>query len=328
MYNRKRAKLPNNITLNWILSKVDEYDIYKSYLGDFKVGQIYNCPFRKDKNPSFGTFYTKRGIRKLMWKDLGTGESGDIIKLVKILTNKDYDDILKDIVEKLNITNSTKLVSSKHNIEPVETVIGVVRQSLTEVDKEYWKQFHISPLTLKLFQVDSIKYYLCNGIVKGIYKSENPMYSFKIGERFKIYRPFADKHVKWRNNLEIDDIQGYKQLPETGDLLIITKSLKDVMCLYEMGYNAISPSSETTFISQTSLDALLKRFKTVLILFDRDVTGIKQSRLISLKTGLKAIFINKQFKSKDLTDAVKNNSFKEVKQWLKKELQQKRNNVR
>lgn len=28
MYSRKRAKLPDNITLDWILSKVTEYDIY------------------------------------------------------------------------------------------------------------------------------------------------------------------------------------------------------------------------------------------------------------------------------------------------------------
>jgi len=328
MYNRQRAKMPSNITLDWILSKVDEYDIYKAYLGNFKIGQIYNCPFRKDKNPSFGTFYTRRGIRKLMWKDLGTGECGDVIKLVKILTNKSYEDVLKDITEKLNITNSTKLVSSKHNIEPVKTIIGVVRQPLTDIDKEFWKQFHISQATLKLFQVDSIKYYLCNGVVKGIYKPNNPMYCYKVNKGFKIYRPLADKYAKWRSNLEIDDIQGYKQLPDKGDLLIITKSLKDVMCLYEMGYNAITPSSETTFISKTALEGILKRFKTVLLLFDRDVTGVKQSRSISLKTGLKTILINKRFKSKDLTDAVKNNSFKEVKQWLEKELQKERNKVK
>lgn len=319
MYSKNRTKLPNNLTLDWILSKVTEYDIYKAYLGIFKVGQIYNCPFRKDKNPSFGTFYTKRGEIKLMWKDFGTGESGDIIKLIKLLTNKDYQDILKDIADKLNIKNSTKsLVSSKHNIDYKNTIIGVVRQPFTNIDKEYWKSFHISMNTLKLFNVNSIKYYLCNGIVKGIYKDTNPMYSYKVNDKFKIYRPLADKYVKWRSNLDENNIQGYEQLPENGDLLIITKSLKDVMVLYEMGYNAISPSSETTFISKMTLDALLKRFKRVLLLYDRDVTGVKQTRSISLKTGLNGFFINKRFKSKDISDAVKNNSFEIIKKWLDK----------
>lgn len=52
MYDKKRVKLPTNITLDYILSKVTEYDIYAQYIGSFKVGMIYNSPFRKDKNPS------------------------------------------------------------------------------------------------------------------------------------------------------------------------------------------------------------------------------------------------------------------------------------
>ena len=34
-----------------------------------------------------------------------------------------------------------------------------------------------------------------------------------------------------------------------------------------------------------------------------------------------AFFINKKFKAKDISDAVKNNSYNDVKQWLDKELQ-------
>ena len=51
MYDSKRIKKQDNpITLDYILSKVTEYDIYARYLGQFKVGFIYNSPFRKDKN--------------------------------------------------------------------------------------------------------------------------------------------------------------------------------------------------------------------------------------------------------------------------------------
>lgn len=166
MYSRKRAKLPDNITLDWILSKVTEYDIYAKYIGQFKVGMIYNSPFRKDKNPSFGIYYSKR-TKQLLFKDHGTGECGNVIKFVSLFTGKtEYNDILSDIVDKLNITNNTKLVSSKQYIPPTETVIGVVRQEFTDVDINYWKQFNISINTLKKFNVNSIKYYLCNGIVR------------------------------------------------------------------------------------------------------------------------------------------------------------------
>ena len=316
MYSRKRAKLPDNITLDWILSKVTEYDIYAKYIGQFKVGIIYNSPFRKDKNPSFGIYYSRR-TKQLLFKDHGTGECGNVIKFVSLFTGKtEYNDILSDIVDKLNITNNTKLVSSKQYIPPTETVIGVVRQEFTDVDINYWKQFNISINTLKKFNVNSIKYYLCNGIVKGTYKRENPMYAYKVYNNFKIYRPLADKYTKWRNNLTDYDIQGYEQLPQKGDILFITKSMKDVMCLHEMGYPAVSPSSESTFLPKDVLEQLKTRFKRIIILFDRDTAGVKRSRKLSRETGLEAMFINKKFKAKDVSDAVKANSFEEIKNWL------------
>lgn len=277
---------------------------------------IYNSPFRKDKNPSFGIYYSKR-TKQLLFKDHGTGECGNVIKFVSLFTGKtEYNDILSDIVDKLNITNNTKLVSSKQYIPPTETVIGVVRQEFTDVDINYWKQFNISINTLKKFNVNSIKYYLCNGIVKGTYKRENPMYAYKVYNNFKIYRPLADKYTKWRNNLTDYDIQGYEQLPQKGDILFITKSMKDVMCLHEMGYPAVSPSSESTFLPKDVLEQLKTRFKRIIILFDRDVAGVKRSRKLSRETGLEAIFINKKFKAKDVSDAVKANSFEEIKNWL------------
>lgn len=316
MYSRKRAKLPDNITLDWILSKVTEYDIYAKYIGQFKVGMIYNSPFRKDKNPSFGIYYSKR-TKQLLFKDHGTGECGNVIKFVSLFTGKtEYNDILSDIVDNLNITNNTKLVSSKQYIPPTETVIGVVRQEFTDVDINYWKQFNISINTLKKFNVNSIKYYLCNGIVKGTYKRENPMYAYKVYNNFKIYRPLADKYTKWRNNLTDYDIQGYEQLPQKGDILFITKSMKDVMCLHEIGYPAVSPSSESTFLPKDVLEQLKTRFKRIIILFDRDTAGVKRSRKLSRETGLEAMFINKKFKAKDVSDAVKANSFEEIKNWL------------
>lgn len=315
MYDKEKAKL-SDITLDWILSRVTEYDIYAHYLGQFKVGMIYNSPFRKDKNPSFGIFYSKR-TKQLLFKDHGTGDCGNVIKFVSLYTGiTNYNDILLDIVNKLKITSDTKLVSSKQYIASTETVIGVVRQDFTAEDINYWSQFNICINTLKKFNVNSIKYYLCNGIVKGIYKKENPMYAYKVYNNFKIYRPLADKYTKWRNNLGQYDIQGFKQLPKTSNLLIITKSLKDVMCLYEMGISAISPASESTFIPDDVLDNLKKRFKHILICFDRDTAGIKYLRRISLKTGLKPLLVHKKWKSKDISDAIKLNGFENIKNWL------------
>lgn len=321
MYDSKRIKKQDNpITLDYILSKVTEYDIYARYLGQFKVGFIYNSPFRKDKNPSFGIFRSKK-TGKLLFKDHGNGECGDVIKFVELYTGiTNYNDLLNQIVKDMQITNNTVLHSNKEVEKSTETVIGVVRQDWTDIDKQYWSQFGISLKTLKKFGVSSIKYYLCDGVVKGVYRDSSPMYAYKVYDRFKIYRPLADKYTKWRNNLTGYDIQGFEQLPNEGELLIITKSLKDVMCLYEMGYNAISPSSESTFIPNDVLQNILKRFKRVLLCFDRDIPGCKNMRKISLKTGLKCMLVHKKWGAKDISDAIKKNGFETIKNWLKETL--------
>lgn len=320
MYDSTKIKQQDTpITLDYILSKVTEYDIYARYIGQFRIGFIYNSPFREDKNPSFGIFRSRKS-GKLLFKDHGNGKCGDVIKFVELYTGlTNYNDILNRIVTDMSITNNTKLKSTKQ-YESKDTVIGVVRQDWTDVDKQYWSQFGITKETLIKFNVFSIKYYLCDGIVKGIYKNENPMYAYKVYDHFKIYRPLADKYTKWRNNLTPYDIQGYEQLPKKGDLLIITKSLKDVMCLYEMGYTAISPSSESTFLTSDVIDDLKLRFKRILICFDRDIPGVKNMRKISLKTGLNGFLVHKKWKAKDISDAIKLNGFEIIKNWLKETL--------
>ena len=315
MYDSTKKKEP--LTIEYILSKVSEYDIYASYIGQFKPGLIYNSPFRKDTNPSFGIFLSKR-TGKLLFKDHGSGVCGDVIKFVREYTGiSNYNEVLQEIVKRLKITNKTVLKSTKP-IESKETVIGIVRQAFTKIDEQYWGSYHISMPTLEKYNVHSIKYYLCNGIVKGIYKDENPMYAYKVYNNFKIYRPLGDKFTKWRNNLTEFDVQGYAQLPKKGNLLIITKSLKDVMVLHEMGYNAVSPSSESTFIPDVVLNDLKKRFKHILLCFDRDIAGVSNMRKVSLKTGLNGFLVHKSFKAKDISDAVKTNGFESVHDWLKK----------
>ena len=145
------------------------------------------------------------------------------------------------------------------------------------------------------------------------------MYAYKVYDRFKIYRPLASKYTKWRTNLTNRHVQGLSELPqEGGNLLIITKSLKDVMCLYEMGFNAIAASSETTFIPDDILNLLQTKWKNIIILYDRDKTGMKTAREYSKKYGLDAIFVHKKFKAKDISDAVRDNGFFAVKNWLTK----------
>ena len=321
MYSTRTAI---TMSLKDLLDKLDDYDIYSYYVGQFKIGKLFNSPLRSDdKNPSFAIFKGMNG--KLFFKDHGSGEGGNAIKFVKlykgIQTRDELERELLRIVRKMNPNSGNAIRTYSYSVDSGPTDIGIVRQPFTDVDKQYWKQFHISLDTLKKFQVFSIKYFLCNRVVRGTYKEDSPMYAYKVYDKFKIYRPLASKYTKWRTNLTNRNVQGLSEIPkEGGNLLIITKSLKDVMCLYEMGFNAIAASSETTFIPDDILQSLRSKWKHIVILYDRDKTGMLESRKYSRQYKLDAIFVHKKFKAKDISDAVKNNSFADVKKWLTKTL--------
>ena len=319
MYSTKTAI---TMSLKDLLEKVDDYTIFSYYLGPFKIGQLMNSPLRNnDKVPSFAVFRGRNG--DLLFKDHGIGEAGNALKFIKIIkgiqTREELERELLRIVRRMNPTMNIK--AATYNKEQLETDIGIVRQPFTQVDKEYWKQFHISLDTLKKFNVFSIKYFLCNRVVRGTYKEANPMYAYKVFDKFKIYRPLASKYTKWRTNLTNRHVQGLAELPkEGGNLLIITKSLKDVMCLYEMGFYAISASSETTFIPEDILQSLRSKWKRIVILYDRDKTGMLKAKTYSRQYKLIPIFVNKRFNAKDISDAVKANTFNVIKNWLTKTL--------
>lgn len=320
MYSTRTAI---TISLKDLLEKVDDYDIYSYYVGQFKIGKLFNSPLRSDdKNPSFAIFKGNGG--GLFFKDHGSGEGGNSLKFVKLIkgiqTRDELERELLRIVRKMNPISGTVKRTYSNSVDSRPIDIGIVRQSFTDVDKKYWKQFHISLDTLKKFQVFSIKYFLCNNVVRGIYKEDNPMYAYKVDDKFKIYRPLASKYTKWRTNLTNRNVQGLSELPEKGNLLIITKSLKDVMCLHEMGFNAIAASSETTFIPNDILDSLRNKWSHIIMLYDRDKTGMLESRKYSREYKIDAIFVHKRFHAKDISDAVKDNEFSEVKQWLIKTL--------
>lgn len=305
---------------------VDDMDIYKYCIGEFKIGKPMNSPLRAtDNNPSFAIFPSRTG--GLLYKDHGTGDCGNAIKFLKefkgIKTRDELEREFLRIVRRMSPVAKARVNTYDSKPKTYETDIGIVRQPFTAADKAYWKQFHISIATLKRFNVFSIKYFLCNNTVRGIYKDDNPMYAYKVYDKFKIYRPLASKYTKWRTNLTNRHIQGLAELPkEGGNLLIITKSLKDVMCFYEMGYYAIAAASETVFIPDDILQSLRSKWKHILILYDRDITGMLKSRTYSKKYKLDAFFIHKKFKSKDLSDAVKNNSYSAVKLWIDKMLEE------
>ena len=322
MYNTNVVlnKPKNFVTKDDILNRISMEDLFRKYIGDFKIGRVYNSPLREDSSPSFGLFISNKD-NTILYKDLATGDCGDAFKLIKKLKGIGTNfELYKFIYEDLNLSNGDELRQTKRNVTYRRTEISVKRRKFDDIDMKYWSSYGITEHTLKLFKVSAISEMFINGVSKDTSTKANPMYAYKVFDKFKIYKPFANKLSKWRGNLSSLDIQGYEQLPEYGEILIITKALKDVMVLYEIGYDAVAPPSESTDIPEVVINNLMKRFKKIIVLYDRDAAGMKFARRITQRWKFDFMFINKKYKTKDISDFAKAYSISQAKEMLMKSL--------
>lgn len=302
---------------------VDDYKLFAYYLGgDFKLQESICSPLREDKNPSFSFFRGREG--GLMYKDFATGDCGNIIKFVSKMFSLSFREALEMIDQDFNLGLSTskKTLPKKEgfkttkNINTVETAprsskIGVKRQPFTQTDLEYWGQYGIDEACLSKYNVFSVRFLFINGMSVSTYSAQNPIYCYIFLKdnkvTYKVYKPY-DKQYKWCSNVNRSVLQGWDQLPEHGDTLIITKSLKDVMVLNQMGYASVAMQNEVSTIKDTVVEELSQRFNRIFILQDFDYAGVSGSNKLRKLYGFTPFFIQ-TFKTrsnglKDISDYV------------------------
>lgn len=300
---------------------VSDYDIYSHYLGkNFSVGQTFNSPFHEDLNPSFGIYDVGNG--KLLFKDFSKSLDGNVITFVQLhMKLPDFKSALIQIYLDL-IVNQKKIPLKNLKVERQSrhrnSDVGVKRQPFNKTDLEWWNEFHISKEILELFEVSAAKYMFVGPYIKHEYTKDNPMYVYKVYDKLKIYRPLSDKKQKWYGSLTRNYIHGYKQLPDKGNLLIITKSLKDLMCLHSLGYTAISPSAEGTLVPEHIINKLKKRFKNIVVFYDNDEPGINYAKRMCKRYNLEYRIIPNESQEKDTTDFLKRYGVKKTEEELNK----------
>jgi len=306
--NDKRYLPDERITKESLLEAFSEHDIFRHYLGEFTLGEPMKSPIRPgDDIPSFNVFYSKR-YNCLLFKDFA-GKRGDCIRLVQeLLALPTYQAAIDRIYEDMSFFHAVPKRELKESYKDSKSTynINIVARGWEERDLSFWRKFGISLHALNLFNVLPISGYYHN-----MYYVETPDIAYAYLEykderlTFKIYRPTANKRNKWRNNNPFGVHQGYKQLPKTGKLLIITKSLKDVMSLYEtMRLPSIGVQSETCFIKDTVIDEYRSRFDRVLTLFDNDRQGKDQATSYKKLYDIDPIFVPDKYGVKDYSDLV------------------------
>ena len=304
----------DRVTKEEILKRTTEYDIYSYYMPNkFEIGKVVTSPFREDKHPSFGIFKSSK-TGSLLFKDQATNETGDCFKLVALLFSLSFKDSLHrvwdDIIRHgLQTTKTGATVRDYYKNK--KTIISIKRKNFTKTDDEYWGQYHIDRERLNQYNAVPISKFWVNDYISSFeYTSNNPMYAYKVFNAFKIYRPYSKlKKDKWRSSCGSYDIQGYEQLPESGDTLVITKSLKDIMVLSLFNIPSIAPGSETSLIPQNAINELKKRFKRLVMLYDYDDAGLKGVKKMQDEYGIDYVFIPKPYLElynvKDISDHIK-----------------------
>ncbi|TXG80984.1 MAG: hypothetical protein E6R13_07160 [Spirochaetes bacterium] len=310
MFNTKKADY-KPLNADNILEIVPEEEIYKYYLHhDFELGRCYKSILRKDKIPSLNFYYN--ASNRLCYKDFGHSQ-GNVFEFVKNLHECSYFEALQIINKDFNLGLGNSSISSLPTptfkkestiLKPEKTTLIQVKvQNFTDFDIQYWLSYGITKETLVLYNVYSVSQVYLNKQLRFVYTKDNPIYAFVFNNKVKVYRPFSN--LKWLNNAGANVLQGIDQLPETGELLIITKSLKDVMLFKELNFNAIAPQGESMAFDFSVIEDLKKRFNKIVVVYDNDDPGVRFSIKLTSTLNLKYWNIPKQYEEKDPTDFYK-----------------------
>lgn len=307
---------------------LDDIYIYNFYFGDFNLNYKYNSPLRDDPKPSFQIKISKSG--NLYWKDYGLDKQHGYDAIAFVMHYYDID--RKEAVKKIwnDIIKSGKpLPVIKLGADTSSVKYKHYYGELRDWEMKYWVSRLIPRKILDFFRVKSLTALYKTD--KLIWKSteDNPayIYLYEDGKAFKAYRPLDPQGDKFRGQDNGEIIEGYDQLPDEWEHLIITKATKDVMTFRTIGVVSCSPTSENSFRTiLAKKDEFNARFKRIFIFFDNDKAGIKAAKFLHEATGWTIIMLPEDH-AKDPSDlVVKDGSFDRLEKFLSK-LKLKRNYV-
>ena len=301
------------ITKEFLLSKNSEETYMSYYLGIPVKKGLFKSPLRNDHHTTCSFFRGHSG--NLYFKDFATGQCLTFEGVVMVKYNCTYHNALKIIAKDFGyIQDSHKREVHKPEIKvqpkfesEKETFIQVEIKDFSESELKWWASFGISESTLRKYRIYSVKTVFLNGSVYAQSTQHSPIYGYYFGkkeniEQWRIYIP-KRKEFRFIGNVSSKTIQGYKQLPDSGKLLVITKSMKDVCLLSTLGIPAVAPNSETQFVTDKMLDEFRRRFKNIVLLYDSDITGVRfMNKIRKQHHDLIVCMIPRKYEAKDITD--------------------------
>ena len=311
------------ITKELILSRFSEEQLMEYYLHIPVKKGLFRSPLRRDKQPTCSFYRNKSGT--LIFKDFATGQHLNVFNVVQSIFRCDYFESLRIIANDFGIVRDNALHKNpgKINLNPIKikdkeiSKIQIEVQEFTDSELKWWGRYGISKDILKRFDVYSCKHVFLNDQLFAESQQHCPIFGYygKKYQGLELWRCYFPKRTSFRfiTNWPSKKIQGYDQLPKKGKLLVITKSMKDSMCLYSCGITACAPNSENLFIPDKVLEDLKNRFENIVVLYDNDRPGLyNMAKIRKEHPELTYVFIPKRYGSKDISDFYKDHGRKET----------------
>ena len=311
------------ITKELILSRFSEEQLMEYYLHIPVKKGLFRSPLRRDKQPTCSFYRNKSGT--LIFKDFATGQHLNVFDVVQSIFKCDYFESLRIIANDFGIVRDNALHKNpgKINLNPIKikdkeiSKIQIEMQEFTDSELKWWGRYGISKDILKRFNVYSCKHVFLNDQLFAKSQQHCPIFGYygKKYQGLELWRCYFPKRTSFRfiTNWPSKKIQGYDQLPKKGKLLVITKSMKDSMCLYSCGITACAPNSENLFIPDKVLEDLKNRFENIVVLYDNDRPGLyNMAKIRKEHPELTYIFIPKKYGSKDISDFYRDHGRKET----------------
>lgn len=286
MINFNQVDAPVKLSVDFILSKLDEVQIFYFYFGHFELNKSYHSKFRKDRTPSTGFYLGKNG--RIIYNDLKTGEKLNCFAYVAKLFNCSYGEAIKRIAGDFGLSNNEASPAAKRILSQSiefdketkkQTIIQIIPSSWNANHLSYWKQYDVDISDLKQNNVYPVKRLFIN---KMEYKVDELCFAYVVKEKvskevkeyLKIYQPYS-QNMKWISNVPLTVPFGLYELKYGTDHLVIGKAQKDRLVLLKFFESVIGTQNEST---SSIPDRLVKHFTFNFprrtIIWDADETGV------------------------------------------------------
>lgn len=336
MITGKAVKKEGKLSKELILSKVDDYNIIKHYLGqDFDYKHKYPSPLREngiDNTPNLCFFIGDND--EILFKDFASNKGGDCFKFVSYIFGLNFYQVLEKIdkdfglgLQDENPVFKIQVTKRPDSIHKQAKLIQIIPKDFTFEELSWWKQYHIIREELDRKLIYSIdKLYMNKKLVPNYDKELRFAYQFD--NYLKIYSP-NNKRYKWISSCPNDYISGFDDIKykvfsgKQSDKLIITKSVKDEIIMSKFFPDVCSTQNESnSSINQENMEWILKGYerKNIFIAYDNDEAGVEASTYYTKNYGFSYVNVPKIFRRegiKDWSDLVKEKDLDTMENYLK-----------